>query len=399
MNNKVYYGEYSLKHWIDLLLQKNIVLPDYQRIFVWDKDKVIKLLKSIDCNYFIPPITIGAYRQENGSHNLIIDGQQRLTSLLLSCLQLYPKGECFKPKSEDVVSFADENDDERDDENDDNILGWTFNELLKKGNSLEIIKRNIVSDSIEKEKYDILDYSKQNINITDDFLENHYLGFSYLIPNENQQQYFSSVFRDINAEGKKLSALETRRSLYFLSNGLEDFFDPKCIRNISIKKDDGIERVDFVRCLSFVFQYAKDNSSCNVAKKYGRKLEEYYETFIYFVINKDSDSVFFEFKNEHRERINNLENDIENLSIDRKQFPSVIDADLYMFGLIYYVILEGKEIDVSKKDLLCNSLDTKISSLKNDPEMGWLHRKTPSALKYLRLRMDESIDIYRDFVK
>ena len=99
MNNKVYYGEYSLKHWIDLLLQKNIVLPDYQRIFVWDKDKVIKLLKSIDCNYFIPPITIGAYRQENGSHNLIIDGQQRLTSLLLSCLQLYPKGECFKPKS------------------------------------------------------------------------------------------------------------------------------------------------------------------------------------------------------------------------------------------------------------------------------------------------------------
>lgn len=37
--NKVYYGEYTLKHWIDLILTENIILPKYQRFFVWDKDK------------------------------------------------------------------------------------------------------------------------------------------------------------------------------------------------------------------------------------------------------------------------------------------------------------------------------------------------------------------------
>ena len=31
MDNKVYYGEYSLKHWINLILKGNVILPDYQR--------------------------------------------------------------------------------------------------------------------------------------------------------------------------------------------------------------------------------------------------------------------------------------------------------------------------------------------------------------------------------
>lgn len=31
MENKVYYGEYTLKHWIKLMLSGNIVLPECQR--------------------------------------------------------------------------------------------------------------------------------------------------------------------------------------------------------------------------------------------------------------------------------------------------------------------------------------------------------------------------------
>lgn len=34
MDKKVYYGEYSLKHWIELLLKKDLELPPYQRNFV-----------------------------------------------------------------------------------------------------------------------------------------------------------------------------------------------------------------------------------------------------------------------------------------------------------------------------------------------------------------------------
>ncbi len=44
MDNRVYYGEYSLKHWIDLILKENIILPDYQRYFVWNEQKVETLI-------------------------------------------------------------------------------------------------------------------------------------------------------------------------------------------------------------------------------------------------------------------------------------------------------------------------------------------------------------------
>ncbi|UKI56530.1 MAG: DUF262 domain-containing protein [Treponema succinifaciens] len=147
--NKVYYGEYTLKHWIDLILSNNIVLPEYQRLFVWDKNKVVKLIDSFSKDCFVPPVTIGSYKKDSKQLNLIIDGQQRLTSLLLAYLSIYPKEDCFKPSAKDMDSFADENDDFNDDEN--SILGWTFNELLKKGDKKEIIKKAI--ENTEKENY------------------------------------------------------------------------------------------------------------------------------------------------------------------------------------------------------------------------------------------------------
>src|SRR6185312_12563949 len=82
MDNRVYYGEYSLKHWIDLILKKNIILPDYQRLFVWDEKKVTKLIDTLKKKEFVPPVTIGAFKNEGSNQNLLLDGQQRLTSVL-----------------------------------------------------------------------------------------------------------------------------------------------------------------------------------------------------------------------------------------------------------------------------------------------------------------------------
>ena len=47
MESRVYYGEYSLKHWVNLLLKRNIVLPNYQRSFVWDEKDIKRLIKSL----------------------------------------------------------------------------------------------------------------------------------------------------------------------------------------------------------------------------------------------------------------------------------------------------------------------------------------------------------------
>ena len=86
MESRVYYGEYSLKHLINLLLRRNIVLPDYQRSFVWDEKDIKRLIKSLGEGQFVQPITIANYSCENRDLNLLLDGQQRLTSILLSYL-------------------------------------------------------------------------------------------------------------------------------------------------------------------------------------------------------------------------------------------------------------------------------------------------------------------------
>jgi len=65
MEYKVFYCDYSLKHWIDLMLKGRIVIQLFQRFFVWEKDDVIELIKSFNDNSFIPPVMIGAYN-ENG---------------------------------------------------------------------------------------------------------------------------------------------------------------------------------------------------------------------------------------------------------------------------------------------------------------------------------------------
>ena len=106
MDNRVYYGEYSLKHWINMLLSKNIILPEYQRSFVWDEKDVVRLLNSIREGQFVQPVTIALYKTDEGmpGQNLIIDGQQRLSSILLAYLGFMPdKNKFEKPDRKSVV--------------------------------------------------------------------------------------------------------------------------------------------------------------------------------------------------------------------------------------------------------------------------------------------------------
>jgi len=86
--NKVFYGEYTLRHWIDLILTGNIILPKYQRFFVWDREKSKSLVNALLNDQFVPPVTIGSYIDDGIKQNLILDGQQRLTSILLAYLNL-----------------------------------------------------------------------------------------------------------------------------------------------------------------------------------------------------------------------------------------------------------------------------------------------------------------------
>jgi Protein of unknown function DUF262 len=388
MDNRVYYGEYSLKHWIDLILKENILLPEYQRYFVWNEKKVETLIETFKNKQFVPPVTIGAFKLANTNQNLILDGQQRLTSILLSYLGLYPDETTYKKA---VEKFANENDDEEEaGEQLDNVFEWTFEKLTEKGKNKETILAKITDGN----------YKKINLNISPDFFETTFLGFSYLVPSitdeKEQQKYYSSVFRNINIQGEVLLPQESRASLYFLDKDLVQFFEPDFAKTFVVKGVSSETKIDIVRCLSLLSQYNKDVSANNVARSYKQQMEKYYEDYIYSVVN-DFDNKYGKFSTifpnrKYDDRFSNFLQALNSLEI-KKEFPSIIDLDMYFFGLIYSVVFENKSIDITKKDELKQKIDTKISEFKNDSS----HTKAPSNLGNLRLRISSSIEIYQEY--
>lgn len=391
MDNRVYYGQYSLKHWLDLILKKNITLPDYQRYFVWDENKVKTLIDTFKKKQFVPPITIGAFKGSDGiNENLILDGQQRLTSILLAYLDLYPDPFTFRSA---VVRLANDNDDEdeEDEELMDNILEWDFKRLTEKGKNKKEILGKIVEGN----------YKKVNFNVNEDFLKQTFLGFSYLVPNTDderkQQKYYSSVFRNINIQGERLLPQESRASLYFLNKDLAQFFDPDFAKQIILKNYGNLTKIDFVRFLALLSQYAKDGNISRIARGYKPKMEKYYEEYIYSVVGENSSHMFKEFSTifpdgKYLLRFEKLKGYITSLRI-QTQFTSVIDMDVYLMGLIYTVVFKNKAIKVERSAELRDVLQAKIEKFKQN----YNHRKSPGALKYLKERIDVSIKIYNLF--
>lgn len=390
-NNRTYYGEYSLAYWIQMILKHNIVLPEYQRTFVWNKDDYTNLIDSFKEKQFIPPVTIGAYKTTNGQDNLIIDGQQRLTSVLLAYIERFPKKEAGTWY---IESLANENDDDSDDDEQENMIEWTFKELLAKGNSKEEIMAKC-----PQEKYESLEH------LDDDFFNKNFLGFAYIVPSttteEEQQKFFSTLFRNINIRGKSLYVLESRASLYFLNHQLKEWFDPGFCKEISSSVVDKSRKssMDFVRYAALLSQYKKKGSERGIGYGYASKMESYYETYIYSVVGDKDSQIFGRFTNifpnkDYKPYLNSIDTLITELGYKRR-FQSIIDLDIYFFGLIYFIAFEKRTLDTSRKEALEEELKSAIRDIKRNNN---LHTKSPACLKYLRERISKSIEIYQKYL-
>lgn len=256
IKNKVYYGEYSLKHWVDLILSKNIVLPPYQRNFVWTEEKRKELIKSIEKKEFVPPVLIGSFYSTGKikhHENLLIDGQQRLTSILLSAVGFFPDRKKYTQIQKNFIDDKSSEDRDPDaDQNDDviNVIEWSFRKLIEDEAEYSIDSlKNKIEDINKNEEL----FMKIDNPVDLEFLENHYLGFSYLVPVKKkdknyQQEYYSSVFRSINIQGQTLLPQESRASLYYLSEPKRTFFDPEFLDEYTVING----KLDFVRYLSIL---------------------------------------------------------------------------------------------------------------------------------------------------
>lgn len=391
MKNKVYYGEYSLEHWMQLILKQNIILPDYQRHFVWKKAKTEKLIDSISKGEFIPPITIGSYESDGKRENIILDGQQRLTSIFLSYLGIFPNKDSYK---KELARLADDNDSEVDMDDYDNILEWSFKELTSKGTSRDQILANLKPGNYDK-----------ITPIDDDFLKNHYLGFSYLVPqietgenresfHFNQQKYYATVFRNINIQGEILLTQESRKPLYYLRDNLADFFEPKF--TTSVKVNDA--RMDFVRYIALISHWIKKDDVHRVAQGYVNKMENLYEEFIYYVAYDDKGEQFEALPTDitsghYDEKLAHLADVFQILS-QKITFTSIIDLDTVAFGLLRSVIFDNERLDPRRIPFLVSELLQRIHEFRSDAN----HLKRPSALKHLRSRMQASYMIYGKYM-
>lgn len=390
MENKVFYGEYTLRHWINMILRKELILPDYQRFFVWKEKKMDLLLETLQEKRFVPPVSIGVYMENGEKQNLIIDGQQRLTCILLAFLGLFPE------KSEDFISheraLADERDEGIDDEDyseDDELLDWTFKKLTEHGKTKDAILSNLK----------LQNYKRKDYNLPETFWDNTFLGFSYMVPDLSQEKaqlkYYSKVFRDINIQGQRLQPLESRQALYFLDKDLLDLFSPSFAHDIIIGLKPA-KKMDFVRYLSLLSSFKKLNNYYGVARGNGyvKEMERFYENFIFSIVGESPMEIFasmddiFGADDWHR-RMQLLELRINDLRL-KMTFASIVQMDTYFFGLIYYILFEGKDIDLSGKQ----SLNQELEKLYEGYKSNNLHSRSPNALKYMQKRMEDSINTY-----
>lgn len=404
MKNRIYYGQYSLKYWIELMLSKNIICPPYQRRFVWKQSDVQNFIKNIkNDDLFVPPITIGVVKINSTidsvnnpqKYNYIIDGQQRLTSILLTYFRVLPK-----PVKEFRDESSIEDDEEKKIENKDVINKWQFNQLLDISPDINKIREEALKSGKYKE------FEIEEIN--DDFFSNHFMGFSYIVPDsdkeEEQTKYFSRLFNTLNAQGTPLTPRESRYALYFMNSKLEKWFNPEACKNIIIYPNTTKSTsIDFVRYISILTDYDKRYRKNDVLKGYDSRggvdgklqtYEEYYRKYIDSIVDKVDDDIFGDFHqkfgNQYEGLLNTLSTTITQMDIvNRRKFDSIIDADFYFFGLVYYVIFRRKNIDTNRSQQLTNLLNRKIEKYKSE-----LKGKNVSTVENIRTRIKQSITIY-----
>ena len=417
MKTRVYYGEYTLRHWLRLMLTRNIELPSYQRSFVWEEKDIMRLVESLTTGQFVPPITIAHFEENSRPQNLILDGQQRLTSLLLAYIGYIPIKEKFE-NAEDLAL----GDDSRE-EDSSYSLEWVYKMLLKNDvteNTLSAIEQRVKEDS----KYRTIEITF--LNGKDNFFDETFLGFSYIVPdNKNEvetQKYFSTLFRNMNYLGKKLSPLESRRSLYFMNIEYKDYFDGKLssgedvLCNVRIMENKQAKKIDFVRYLAILSQYYGTNNYNKVLVGYSAysSRESYYADYVSYIVKLEQETRNTKFNafdfsatfpnNLWRERFSFIHDFFErhksDMGLEEKYlaFTSWIDADYWLFGLLYYGLFKGISTFTNEETLI-NEIRNEVSQKRQTTTENDEYQRNPNRLGNLRKRLEKSISIVGQHVQ
>jgi hypothetical protein len=368
----------------------------------------------------------------------------------LAYLQIFPDKKAWNQPEEYTNEDTDQENNSRDSVQDAQeeakILGstkrilWTFEALLdawkiyREGKQLTNPLQELKKWAQAQKNYRPLKLSK-GFN-PDTFIKDNYLWFALIVPNTEIkngtiESYYAKTFRFMNYFGKKLSASESRRSLYYLNTKYTAFFEGNYKKNHSIL--DGLtiqhtstkkskkttttpnEPIDYIRYLSILAQYSllgKDQSEkilCGFSQIKNR--EQFYTDFIAKVTGLPSESKkdvfdgldvepFFTSNSDLKKRYTDVAkavNDfiqLRNPGKEQYAFPSWVEADFFLFGLLYIVIFEGKTIQITQ------NLLAKLETAQQGYRTYWEEKspnglsRNPNQLKFLRDRIVQSIDLF-----
>lgn len=426
MANRVYYGEYTLAHWIKLMLTGGVALPEYQRHFVWKERDVKRLIQSLSEGQFVQPVTIALYNDGIDKRNLILDGQQRLTSILLAYLQYFPDKKKFQLQTPEYS--ASEDDSASDDGR---VVGetifWRYTELLKLGKT-----KNEIVNALSRSDFYVSINDNLITSLTDDFFSETYLGFSYVVPDSTDgvivQKTFSQLFRNINYFGKKLDPIESRKSLYYQNKDLTTYFEGKCqdgaevLSGLYIIEDLQPCKIDFVRYLAILSQYSV--SSRDFARdvmvgysSYSSR-EGFYADYVSYLLGIEQEERIDKFDAFNmsetfpdgcwKERFVTLRDTLVTMRDimapkGNGYFSAWYEADYWLFGLIFHILFKGKKIkeDLSRTNsegievFLKDEIYEKINEVKSLDRFS----KSSNRLGYIRTRLVESCVIVGKYVQ
>ena len=324
-----------------------------------------------------------------------------------------------KNKFEKPEMLANDEDDAADETTEDlsrkGPIKWRFSELLDKDgdNRVETIRKRLEKDSR---------YTPLEVDLPEQFFDKAFLGYSYIVPATADahviQRGFSQLFRDINFFGKKLSALESRRSLYYLNADLLPYLEGQTGNKedvlCGIKLMDKMQpiKIDFVRYLSIISQYIITENPNKVLVGYSASStrESFYADYVSYLLGLEQEDREWKFDgfsfeesfpdNCWRERYERLREAIERLrprfkmaEKNKDAFASWIDADYWFFGLIYSIVFAGKTLN---EDL--TGIDKVINDEIAEKKKWDYYAKTPNRLGNLRDRLGRSIDIIWEYV-
>ena len=149
-------------------------------------------------------------------------------------------------------------------------------------------------------------------------------------------------------------------------------------------------------------------------KKYSanRTRESYYADYVSYLVGldqEDNEDKFDGFSmgtlfpnSEWKHRFSILKDDVKRLkkhfNLDEKgAFTSWIDADYWLFGLIYEVVFENKTLNENVQPLV-DAIKGKIRAKRGLDEND-VYLKNPNRLSNLRDRLNDSIITYQAYVQ